>query len=226
MAMKLRRHTNFSRLQYREIQADTAITPIQGMEQRKRRREKTIQLDTEQKEVAVAKAMATEDEVEMEKYLREAQKAAKAQATKNILARGLEPSDAHMEEKRFLNNMEKEIFWPGSDDEEDADVDEELDDVDRTLLSLGPGDETDDELSEPNVFFRKAEGSNSEQNNHVSTELVNLTTPEETNDSCSEQSETSNPFDNRDDAPSGRNLLVLVDPNRVARIFGPVLRKP
>jgi hypothetical protein len=171
--------------------------------------------------------MATEDEVEMEKYLREAQRAAKkAQATKNILARGLGPSDAHMEEKRFLNNMEKEIFWPGSDDEGDADVDEELDDVDRTLLSLGPGDETDDELSEPNVFFRKAKGSNSEQNNHVSTELVNLTAPEETNDSCSEQSETSNPFDNRDDAPSGRNLLVLVDPNRVARIFGPVSRKP
>jgi hypothetical protein len=59
------------------------------------------------------------------------------------------------------------------------------------------------------------------EHNRPSTSLSNSTAPE-TDDSSSEQSETSDPFDDRDDVLLGRNLLVPVDPNRAARIFGPV----
>jgi hypothetical protein len=68
-------------------------------------------------------------------------------------------------------------------------------------------------------------GSYGQNHNRPSTLLSNSTVPEETDDSFSEQLETSNPFDDRDGVPSGRNLLVLVDPNRTARNFGPVSRK-
>jgi hypothetical protein len=169
--------------------------------------------------IVMAQAQTAVDEVERKKFIREARKAAKrAQDIMNILARRPEPSDTPMEYKN-LDEVEKEILGLGSEDE--------LDDVDRALLNLQlkGGDETEDELSEPNVFIREAKGSNSEQNNRVGTSLSKSTAPEKTDDSFSEQSETSGPFDDRDDVPSGRNLLVLVDSNRAAGIFGPVSRK-
>jgi hypothetical protein len=83
-----------------------------------------------------------------------------------------------------------------------------------------------DELSEPNVFAREAKGSNSEQNNRVSTSLSNSTAPEKVNDFFSKQSETSGPYNDRDDVPSGHELLALVDPNRAVGMFSPVLGKP
>jgi DNA helicase INO80 len=100
MANKLGRHADYGELRYRGIHADAAITAVQEKEvqaekerkkdmQRKRRREKTVATSLEQKENAIAKAQAAEDEVERQKFIREAQRAEKkAQQTKIILARG------------------------------------------------------------------------------------------------------------------------------------------
>jgi chromatin-remodeling ATPase INO80 len=100
MAVKLGRHADYGEQRYRDIYADDAVTAVQEKEvqaekerkkdmQRKRRREKTVATNIEQKEVALAKAQAAEDEVERQKFIREAQRAEKkAQQTKIILARG------------------------------------------------------------------------------------------------------------------------------------------
>jgi DNA helicase INO80 len=98
--LKLERHSEFGEDRYRAIHLDAAITAVQEKEvqaekerkkdmQRKRRREKTVATNIEQKEIAIAKAQAAEDEVEKQKFLREALRAEKkAQQTKIILARG------------------------------------------------------------------------------------------------------------------------------------------
>lgn len=58
--------------------------------QRKRRREKSMQVTIEQKEAALARALAADDEQERAKYIREAERAEKkAQQTKLILQRGI-----------------------------------------------------------------------------------------------------------------------------------------
>ncbi|KAI0471047.1 SNF2 family N-terminal domain-containing protein [Xylariaceae sp. FL0804] len=58
--------------------------------QRKRRREKSMQVTIEQKEAALARALAAEDEAERQKHLREAERAnKKAQQTKLILQKGI-----------------------------------------------------------------------------------------------------------------------------------------
>ncbi|KAF4632347.1 hypothetical protein G7Y89_g5782 [Cudoniella acicularis] len=100
MAFKLGRHAILGEQRYRDIYADDAITAVQEKEvqaekerkkdmQRKRRREKTVATNIEQKEMALAKAQEAEDEVERQKFIREAQRAEKkAQQTKLILARG------------------------------------------------------------------------------------------------------------------------------------------
>jgi DNA helicase INO80 len=100
MANKLGRHADYGEVRYREIYADAAITAVQEKEvqaekerkkdmQRKRRREKTVATNLEQKELALAKAQAAEDEHERQKFVKEAQRAEKkAQQTKIILARG------------------------------------------------------------------------------------------------------------------------------------------
>jgi len=97
---KFRKHADLGERRYRDIHADDAITAVQEKEvaaekerkkdmQRKRRREKTVATNMEQKEAALAKAQAAEDEVERLKFIREAQRAEKkAQQTKIILARG------------------------------------------------------------------------------------------------------------------------------------------
>ncbi|KAH8658721.1 putative DNA helicase INO80 [Tricladium varicosporioides] len=100
MAAKLERHAMYGEQRYREIHADNAVTAVQEKEvqaekerkkdmQRKRRREKTVAMNIEQKEMALSKAQEAEDEVERQKFIREAQRAEKkAQQTKLILARG------------------------------------------------------------------------------------------------------------------------------------------
>jgi DNA helicase INO80 len=100
MATKLGAHAAMGEQRYRDIYADNAITAVQEKEvqaekerkkdmQRKRRREKTVASQIEQKELALAKAQAADDEVERQKFIREAQRAEKkAQQTKIILARG------------------------------------------------------------------------------------------------------------------------------------------
>jgi DNA helicase INO80 len=100
MATKLGRHADAGEQRYREIHAEDAITAVQGKEiqdekerkkdmQRKRRREKTVATNLEQKEALLVKAQQAADEQEKKKYLREAERAEKkAQQTKIILARG------------------------------------------------------------------------------------------------------------------------------------------
>jgi DNA helicase INO80 len=100
MARKLGAHAQMGEQRYRDIHADAAITIVQEKEvaaekerkkdmQRKRRREKTVATNMEQKEIAIAKAQAAEDETEKQRFLREAHRAEKkAQQTKIILARG------------------------------------------------------------------------------------------------------------------------------------------
>jgi DNA helicase INO80 len=100
MATKLGHHAHFGEERYRAIHQDAAVTAVQEKEvqaekerkkdmQRKRRREKTVATNIEQKEIAMAKAQAAEDEQERQKFIREAQRAEKkAQQTKIILARG------------------------------------------------------------------------------------------------------------------------------------------
>ncbi|KAG0652053.1 Chromatin-remodeling ATPase INO80 [Hyphodiscus hymeniophilus] len=100
MALKLGGHASLGEQRYRDIYADDAITTVQETEvaaekerkkdmQRKRRREKTVASQIEQKEVALAKAQAADDEVERQKFIKEAQRAEKkALQTKLVLARG------------------------------------------------------------------------------------------------------------------------------------------
>ncbi|PQE32041.1 hypothetical protein CJF32_00001644 [Rutstroemia sp. NJR-2017a WRK4] len=100
MAQKLGEHASKGEERYRDIYGEEAITAVQAKEvqaekerkkdmQRKRRREKTVQNNIEQKEIALAKAQAAQDEQERQKFIRDAQRAdKKAQQTKQILARG------------------------------------------------------------------------------------------------------------------------------------------
>ena len=58
--------------------------------QRKRRREKSMAVTMEQREAALARAQAAEDEAERQKHLRDAERATKkAEQTKLILQRGI-----------------------------------------------------------------------------------------------------------------------------------------
>ncbi|ESZ93284.1 putative DNA helicase INO80 [Sclerotinia borealis F-4128] len=100
MTKKLGKHAKAGEERYREVEGDAAISKVQADEiqtekerkkdmQRKRRREKTVQNNMEQKEIALAKAQAAQDDQERHKFLRDAQRAEKkAQQTKQILARG------------------------------------------------------------------------------------------------------------------------------------------
>lgn len=100
MALKLGRHAAFGELRYREIYLDSAVSAVQEREiqaekerkkdmQRKRRREKTVANNIEQKEIAIQKAQAAENEVERQKFIREARRAEKkAHQTKIILEQG------------------------------------------------------------------------------------------------------------------------------------------
>lgn len=100
MAAQLGKHADMGEQRYRDIYADDAITAVQEKEvqaekerkkdmQRKRRREKTVAMNIEQKDALLAKAQEVNDESEKQKLIREAQRAEKkAQQTKLILARG------------------------------------------------------------------------------------------------------------------------------------------
>ncbi|KAG4424987.1 putative DNA helicase ino80 [Cadophora malorum] len=105
MVAKLGRHADYGEMRYRDIHLDAAVTSVQEKEvqaekerkkdmQRKRRREKTVATNIEQKEIAIAKAQAAEDEHERRKFIKEAQRAEKkALQTKAILERGDKASD-------------------------------------------------------------------------------------------------------------------------------------
>lgn len=105
MSAKLARHAEAGQERYRAIHLDSAVAEVQEKEtrdekerkkdmQRKRRREKTITANIEQKEALLAKAQQAADESEKQKYIKEAERAAKkAMQTKMILARGDKGAD-------------------------------------------------------------------------------------------------------------------------------------
>jgi DNA helicase INO80 len=100
MSDKLMKHAEAGEKRYRDIHAEEAIASVAAKEvqaekerkkdmQRKRRREKTVANNLEQKENLLKKAQHTADENERKKLLKEAERAEKkAQHTKIILARG------------------------------------------------------------------------------------------------------------------------------------------
>lgn len=101
VSSKLREHANYGKRRFDTLHYDDALQEVREREifaekerkkdmQRKRRREKSMQVTIEQKEAALAKALAAEDEAERQKWLRDADRAnKKAQQTKLILQKGI-----------------------------------------------------------------------------------------------------------------------------------------
>ncbi len=100
VAAKIERHAEAGEGRYKDQHAEAAISEVQEREilvekerkkdmQRKRRREKTVATNLEQKEQLLKKAQETRDENERRRLLKEAERAEKkVQATKDILAKG------------------------------------------------------------------------------------------------------------------------------------------
>ncbi|KAI2464160.1 hypothetical protein F4781DRAFT_413935 [Annulohypoxylon bovei var. microspora] len=98
---KLREHASYGKRRFDTVHYEDALQEVREREifaekerkkdmQRKRRREKSMQVTIEQKEAALAKALAAEDDAERAKYLRDAERAnKKAQQTKLILQKGI-----------------------------------------------------------------------------------------------------------------------------------------
>ncbi|KAF3064732.1 putative DNA helicase ino80 [Daldinia childiae] len=101
LSSKLNEHASYGRRRYDTLHYDDALQEVREREiyaekerkkdmQRKRRREKSMQVTIEQKEAALAKALAAEDDAERAKWLRDAERAnKKAQQTKLILQKGI-----------------------------------------------------------------------------------------------------------------------------------------
>lgn len=113
---RLAAQAKFGKRRYDDVHYEDALQEVREREvyaekerkkdmQRKRRREKSMQVTIEQKEAALARALAANDEGERQKHLREAERASKkAQQTKLILQKGIKgparniaPSDINME---------------------------------------------------------------------------------------------------------------------------------
>lgn len=100
-ARKLTVHVGLAKRRYDDLHYDEALHEVREREiyaekerkkdmQRKRRREKSMQATIEQKEAALARALAADDEAERAKHLREAERAnKKAQQTRLILQKGI-----------------------------------------------------------------------------------------------------------------------------------------
>jgi len=98
---RLAEHAELGKRRYDEMYYEEALLEVREQElfaekerkkdmQRKRRREKSMAVTMEQKEAALARANAAEDETERQKHLRDAERAnKKAQQTKLILAKGI-----------------------------------------------------------------------------------------------------------------------------------------
>ncbi|KAI2603640.1 SNF2 family N-terminal domain-containing protein [Hypoxylon sp. NC1633] len=101
LSNKLREHASYGKRRFDTLHYDDALQEVREREifaekerkkdmQRKRRREKSMQVTIEQKEAALAKALAAEDDAERAKWLRDAERAnKKAQQTKLILQKGI-----------------------------------------------------------------------------------------------------------------------------------------
>ncbi|KAH7032743.1 SNF2 family N-terminal domain-containing protein [Microdochium trichocladiopsis] len=98
---RLRPHITAGKRRFDELHYEDALQEVREREvfaekerkkdmQRKRRREKSMQVTIEQKEAALARALAAEDDAERAKHLRDAERAnKKAQQTKLILQKGI-----------------------------------------------------------------------------------------------------------------------------------------
>ncbi|PHH93123.1 hypothetical protein CDD83_503 [Cordyceps sp. RAO-2017] len=98
---KLTSHAELGKRRYDDVFYDEALHEVREQElfaekerkkdmQRKRRREKSMAVTIEQKEAALARALAAEDEAERQKHLRDAERAnKKAEQTKLILQKGI-----------------------------------------------------------------------------------------------------------------------------------------
>lgn len=101
LSRKLTDHVSLAKRRYDELHYEEALHEVREREiyaekerkkdmQRKRRREKSMQVTIEQKEAALARALAAQDEAERAKHLREAERAnKKAQQTRLILQKGI-----------------------------------------------------------------------------------------------------------------------------------------
>ncbi|KAF4508733.1 hypothetical protein G6O67_005075 [Ophiocordyceps sinensis] len=98
---KLTSHSELGKRRYDDVFYDEALHEVREQElfaekerkkdmQRKRRREKSMAVTIEQKEAALARAVAASDEAERQKHLRDAERAnKKAEQTKLILQKGI-----------------------------------------------------------------------------------------------------------------------------------------
>ncbi|KAK7966147.1 SNF2 family domain-containing protein [Apiospora aurea] len=101
MGRRLNSHAAQGKRRYDEIYYEEALQEVREREvfaekerkkdmQRKRRREKSMQVTIEQRELALAKALSTANETERQKLLREAERAnKKVEATKMVLQKGI-----------------------------------------------------------------------------------------------------------------------------------------
>lgn len=106
---KLVLHSELGKRRYDDVFYDQALHEVREQElfaekerkkdmQRKRRREKSMAVTIEQKEAALARALAAEDEAERQKHLRDAERAnKKAQQTKLILQKGIKGPARNLE---------------------------------------------------------------------------------------------------------------------------------
>ncbi|KAG5974579.1 putative DNA helicase ino80 [Claviceps digitariae] len=106
---KLVLHSELGKRRYDDVFYDQALNEVREQElfaekerkkdmQRKRRREKSMAVTIEQKEAALARALAAEDEAERQKHLRDAERAnKKAQQTKLILQKGIKGPARNLE---------------------------------------------------------------------------------------------------------------------------------
>ncbi|KAJ4193213.1 putative DNA helicase ino80 [Fusarium falciforme] len=106
---KLVLHAELGKRRYDDVFYDEALHEVREQEvyaekerkkdmQRKRRREKSMAVTMEQKEAALARAEAAEDEAERQKHLRDAERASKkAQQTKLILQQGIKGPARNLE---------------------------------------------------------------------------------------------------------------------------------
>lgn len=108
-AKKLKLHSELGKRRYDDVFYDEALNEVREQElfaekerkkdmQRKRRREKSMAVTIEQKEAALARALAADDESERQKHLRDAERASKkAQQTKLILQKGIKGPARNLE---------------------------------------------------------------------------------------------------------------------------------
>lgn len=101
MTRRLNGHAALGKRRFDELHYEEALQEVKEREvfaekerkkdmQRKRRREKSMQVTIEQKEAALAKALAAEDEAERQKHLREAERAnKKVLQTQLVLKKGI-----------------------------------------------------------------------------------------------------------------------------------------